>query len=128
MAIAYQQDHRLFAQRWYLASGEFDVDSRTLTVIQVPLISTPKVQDRLKDSKPVTIDTFGAGPDAVIMIAARTGSERPAVEHFNGRIEAPKLFARLLDENEKVNPGTAKCSRSDCRVGFFCWHFNRQDF
>ncbi|MYI89537.1 MAG: large subunit of N,N-dimethylformamidase [Gammaproteobacteria bacterium] len=98
----------LFAQRWYLASGEFDVKSRTLTVIQVPLVSTPNVHDRAKDSKDVTIGTFEAKPDAVIMIAAKSGSVHPAVEHFNGRIEAPKLFARLLDDYEKVNPGTAK--------------------
>ena len=86
----------LFSERWYLVSGSYDAVNGNMTVAQQPLKRYPVVDDALKVSRTVDVGMIIADVDAPFMIAARPSTEKPAKEHFNGRIEAPRVFSRPL--------------------------------
>ena len=94
----------LFAERWYLVSGSYDAAGGALTIVQKPLQPCPWVMDSGRGSRTVPAGLTFADIDAPIMIAARPAADRPAVECFNGRIEAPRILARSLLAGEVESP------------------------
>jgi N,N-dimethylformamidase len=109
----------LVTQRWYLLSADYNADTGIITVFQHPLKQYPKVGDAGGASQTVTPSVSAAKIDAPIMIAARTGGGKSTREHFNGRIEAPKIFSRTLEAREKTNLTT-----TDCKNLIAAWDFS----
>ncbi len=99
----------LIAERWYLISGSYDAASGVLTVAQKPLRSYPWVDDAVQASRTVSADLAFNDAGVPVMIAARQAADRPATEHFNGRIEAPKILSRSLSAEAMESPLDMQC-------------------
>ena len=86
----------LLSERWYLVIGSYNVENGELRVIQYPLKRYPLVNYDCMVSRTVEPGMICTNVDTPVMIAARPSTEKPATEHFNGRIEAPRLYSRSL--------------------------------
>ena len=94
----------LVAERWYLVSASFDVTEETLTICQHLLKPSPSLIEPCRVLHRFSVPSALVEFDGPIMIAARPGVARPAIEHFNGRIEAPKILTRPVLADEMENP------------------------
>ncbi len=90
----------LLTERWCLVSGCYDAEASTLSVSQFPVQKHLNIENSGKRASRFVANLDSMHVDAPILIAARPESARPASEHFNGRIESPKLFARALSADE----------------------------
>ncbi len=97
----------LLTERWYLASASYDAATGTLTVCQMPLQRYLKIEDVGWNEQLVSGAMNYFSVDASILIAARAAEYSSTKEHFNGRIEAPKVFARALSVDEMQVPADA---------------------
>ncbi len=91
----------LLAETWYLISGSYDAKTGLASVGQRPLRSYPLVDDAGTESFSALPNLPVAEAKASLIIAARPGSDGPAEEHFNGRIEAPRICSRRIDPSER---------------------------
>lgn len=110
---------RLVAERWYLVSASYDANTGALTVLQHPLKPYPKIGDACEAVSNADTSVVAAVVESPIMIAARPATHQPATEHFNGRIEAPRLFSRSLNREEMLSLTEAK---RDSLIA--CWDFS----
>ena len=94
----------LFSERWYLVSGSYYAANGTITIAQQLLENYPDLSELQMESRSIPIDRLPTKVDTPILIAARSSVNRPATEHFNGRIEAPKILSRVLSADELANP------------------------
>ena len=87
----------LAARQWARVWATFDGATGCVTLGQEPLGNPLAAHqaDHTEQSSSATARLEATGP---IMIAALAGD--PARAHFNGKIEAPALFARALDDGE----------------------------
>ncbi len=90
----------LLTQRWYFVSGSYDTDKGILTVSQRPLNHYARAKDAGTVSRTFSFKPLATTVNAPIMIAARSANDKPAQDHFNGRIEAPKIYARAFTVEE----------------------------
>lgn len=90
----------VFAEKWYLVSGVYDATSGHVSVCQHPLRSYPRVGDAGAATVSAPARVTQSETAAALLIAARPALQRPATEHFNGRIEAPRLLARAIEPAE----------------------------
>ena len=90
----------LLAEKWYLLTGTYDAESGTVSVHQKPLQSYPRATDAGTESASAPANLSQSEISASLLMAARPGSDRPAREHFNGRIEAPRLCGRAVGPAE----------------------------
>lgn len=99
----------LHSERWYLVSATYDAEEGTLTVVQRIQDPSIKSEHICRASRKIFGDRLVAKIDASVIIAARLASDRPAREHFNGRIEAPRILSRSLLADEMNNPVDRDC-------------------
>ncbi|MGN6867652.1 MAG: N,N-dimethylformamidase beta subunit family domain-containing protein [Solirubrobacteraceae bacterium] len=97
------RDLPVHARRWYLVAGGFDNDAGTAMVFVQPigrLVSAPPVSLKRELSDPVPCDV--SAPLLLGALARPTWSAAPeeVTGHFNGKLEAPRLFSRLLSDPE----------------------------
>ena len=90
----------LISERWYLVSGSYDADNGNLTIVQQPLKRYPIAGSACEVYRTVDTGLVFVDVDAPVMIAARPSNEKPAKEHFNGRIEAPRVYSRPLSGDD----------------------------
>jgi len=87
----------LIAEKWYVVAGSYDAVKGELTVGQLPLHAYPRVDDagfaRLSTA-PGLAQSEIAAP---VMLGAQPASDCPAIQHFNGRIDSPRIWSRPLD-------------------------------
>ena len=102
--VVLSTERPLIAERWYLIGGSYDAGSGILSIGQHPLRPYPRVGDEGVVSKAAPANLTQAGTKAPLFIAARPGTNCPTREHFNGRIEAPRIFSRALDPVEGKHP------------------------
>jgi len=98
--VTVSTDRPLLAEHWYLIDGGYDAETGHISVRQYPTKPHPRVGDGGTASVAAPPGLTQAGIVAPVMIAARPGREGPAREHFNGRIEAPRLCSRPFEERE----------------------------
>jgi len=93
----------LALRTWYRLWLSYEAANRRLVVGQIPVAG--EGMGRRADRAEVTLDSQ---PDLdgirAFLIAALGGS--PAAGHFNGKIEAPAVYAAALDAAAVANPGT----------------------
>ena len=87
----------LLPEKWYLASGIYDATSGQIIVCQHPLRSYPRENDAGLTEFSAPKNLSQSRTAAPLIVAARAGSDRPAIEHFNGRVEAPRICARAIE-------------------------------
>jgi N,N-dimethylformamidase len=90
----------LIAGRWYVISGSYNADTGCICVAQYPLRPYPLANDAGAASANTSPNLGQSGTEAPVIIAARPGLDRPAREHFNGRIEAPRICSRAIEPAE----------------------------
>ena len=98
----------LITQKWYLINASYDANLGSLAISQRPLNPYPKVGDACETQSKLEIPITAATIETPIMIAARPDIKLPAKEHFNGRIEAPRIFSRSLNREEMLSLAEAK--------------------
>jgi N,N-dimethylformamidase len=93
-------DAELRAWSWYFVAGGVDLASGTARLVVHPL-------DPLGVSAPVLVDAPATGSldaDAPLLLAAiarpDAAAEAQAEGHFNGKLDRPQVFTRLLDAAE----------------------------
>jgi N,N-dimethylformamidase len=101
----------LVIESWYLVSASYDADTGDLSVSQHPLKSYPNVVDAYEVLKSADSPMIAVTVESPIMIAARPDTNRRVKEHFNGRIEAPKIYSRSLNRKEMLS--LAEVKRND---------------
>lgn len=102
-------DAQLVSHRWYAVSASYDAEQRSISVAQQPLLAQPNVRDSALVSVPVTSEIAKVTVTAPILIAAHLAkptSVKSFDGHFNGRIEAPRLFSRALSPEEMLDTST----------------------
>lgn len=87
----------LLAEHWYLVTAGYNAQTGRIFVRQHPLKPHPHVKDDGSAAAITVPDLTQSKTNAPLMIAARAGVDNPAREHFNGRIEAPRLCADPLE-------------------------------
>ena len=93
----------LIATRWYLVSASYDAETGSICVAQHPLKGHPLVNDAGVALATTSPNQTQVGTQAPIIIAARASLDCPAQEHFNGRIEAPRVCARAMEPSNMVH-------------------------
>ena len=93
----------MLAEHWYLVEGSYDSATGQTTILQYPLKKYPAATDYAVATRKSVSGVTQANTRSQVLIAAGPCIERPAREHFNGRIEAPRICARALETNG--NPG-----------------------
>jgi N,N-dimethylformamidase len=89
-------------RRWYQVGATFDAIERCVRVFQLPLKGVPDIRDGATVARPATLNPTAAA--APLLFAAITceqsGANRVCVGHFNGKIDSPRLAARVLSDAE----------------------------
>jgi N,N-dimethylformamidase len=108
---------------WYSVAGGYDAESGQL-MVRAEMVESWPVPDRVLEARVVIAPgSIGAASDALLIAA---GSLRPIsggrvapVDVYNGRIESPSLFDRLLqvDEIAELSGG----GRPDSHSGLVGW-------
>jgi len=100
-SVLVSTDRPLLAEHWYLIDGGYDSKTGRISVHQCPLRINLRAGDRGAASAVANTGLTQAGTRAPVMIAARPGQDGSTREHFNGRIEAPRLSSRPCGEMEE---------------------------
>ncbi len=108
--------------QWLFAAVSYDGDSGAVRLLQRPLPNSPG--DRLISPAVERQDTIAAqltASSAPVLFAA--GGVASRVDHFNGKIDRPRLASRALSDDEMAalsGPGVPD-NLADCVLG--CWDF-----
>jgi N,N-dimethylformamidase len=93
----------LDARAWYLVSASYDAETRAVRVMQQPL------RERARDPSAATLETVAhvaprAPTQTPFLMAAHVAGGQAGrlvtVDHYNGKIEAPRLARRALAPGE----------------------------
>jgi N,N-dimethylformamidase len=87
----------LIAQKWYVVAGNYDAVKGGLTVGQLPFHAYPRVDDGGFTSLSTAAGLAQDGIAAPVLLGAQPAPDCPATQHFNGRIDSPRLWSRPLD-------------------------------
>ena len=90
----------LVKQIWYAVAGSYDSGNGFLTVEQVPLQVSPGVGGVASNRVGSTTGLTQKSISATVLLGAQAAPDRPAANHFNGRIDSPRLFSRPLNAME----------------------------
>lgn len=89
----------LAMRRWHLVAGTYDATTRKLHVSQSPLETPLEVSSAASITRDIALDV--AGNDGARLVMAALPAEHPAGDfgaqnHFNGKIDRPRLAGRAL--------------------------------
>lgn len=89
---------------WYFVTGSYDAAGARLTVSQRPLRTRPMVRDQAAQARTLPPGQGRTAVAAPLTFAARwrgLDAGRPAAcEHFNGKIDRPRVIGAVLDETQ----------------------------
>jgi N,N-dimethylformamidase len=96
----YATGHLLKCRRWYRVGATFDAKHRRIRVFQQSLFPVPDIED----SGSVEVSEIAILPAAnraqLVFAALARGESGRFQEHFNGKIDGPRIATRALDEAE----------------------------
>jgi N,N-dimethylformamidase len=102
-------------RQWYRVSASFDWELQKVQIIQDPLEVVVGVADRASVSRSCAFKPLAT--DAPLLFAATAvgaGAHRVVVrEHFNGKIDSPRITARSLNEAECLTAVDLQFARLD---------------
>lgn len=112
-------------RRWHLFSASFDAASRRVELSQRPLedhsVHTGRAASVTRD-----VAILPAAPDTPLMIAAWSDASADGLApgaHYNGKLEASRLFARALPQEQLDQPIAAE--RADGAL-VAAWDFSQE--
>jgi N,N-dimethylformamidase len=85
----------LLAREWYFVAASFDADRGRLLLLQEPLVSYARDESRVARELAAEIRPGEAA--APLAIAAAFAGDK-ATDHYNGKIDSPRLYRRALPE------------------------------
>ena len=92
----------LLACQWYFVGASYDSRSGKIRVFQKPLAEYPGIHDSVTRSARLTLRRVGINDRPVVMagLEDRVGRTRRTivVNHYNGKIDSPRLANRALSE------------------------------
>lgn len=102
-------------RRWYRIGASFDCQSRQVCVIQDPLEPVVGIADRTSVSQPcVLMPLRNDAPLVFAAVASGAKGDRSAFqEHFNGKIDGPRLIGRALSRAECAAAVNIQLARVD---------------
>ncbi|WP_374375531.1 N,N-dimethylformamidase beta subunit family domain-containing protein [Dongia sp.] len=112
----------LLAHRWYLLAASIDPETQRLTLLQRPLDPAFGEPPRSGGGTTATFDLSdlaGTYVTAAASVALRPDRRRHSTHHFDGKIEAPAIFAGLIDFSALDYPTTLNLTR------YLTWDFSR---
>ncbi len=89
---------KLLKRRWYLAAASFDPGQGLVTLVQRPLEPAALTDDGAEVSE--TVDLLPAMPAAPLLMAGLPTADGGVDRHYNGKLDSPALFDRLLGPGE----------------------------
>lgn len=93
----------LHQRRWYLVAGGFDNESRVAQVFVQPigrLVSAEPLAVVRELSHPVQTSVTAPLLLGALARSVASSASEDVIGHFNGKLEAPRLFSRLLSDSE----------------------------
>ncbi|MFZ0037920.1 MAG: LamG domain-containing protein [Candidatus Acidiferrales bacterium] len=124
----FQTGKSLSASTWYFVAATYDAPSGEITLYQEPILAWPN-GDTGVVAKSSFIKNSAAPNEFPFLIAAHCVSkefkQNDAGGHFNGKIDAPRLFSRALSANEinALQHGSAPDEIVDSLVA--AWDFSK---
>ena len=117
----------LRASQWYFVAGVFDADKRRVRLYQQPDTIWPDDSHAVRDRAASTC-SLGVN-DAPLLMAGHWARDDSATDfvggHFNGKIDGPCLFSRVLDPEEigALRRGAPKSGSDNALIA--SWEFDR---
>jgi N,N-dimethylformamidase len=94
----------LRASEWYFVAAAFDAEAQTLQLHQQPLSNWPSDSSAVVIERRADVQFSANNSCPVVMAATGVGGENSGrfagQEHYNGKIDGPRIFKRALDADE----------------------------
>ncbi len=93
----------LLAHEWYFVAGTFDAVSKTVTLVQQPLHTHVGCDDAAVKKQVLKTTRIPAHDDPLLIGARylrRDKGRTVATDHYNGKIDSPRIAARALTQAE----------------------------
>lgn len=122
-AIRLSSGQRLLSREWYFAAASFDPHAGTASILQRPLRPYPGLSEPRRATSAVA---GGCGWKGLALhIAARASSEGTGkvTNHFNGKIDRPRLLNRAVGDAEHEAMAGADPPAHLMHAAIGCWDF-----
>ncbi len=95
--------------QWYFVSASYDAATGAVRLTQKRQTHWPINGAEATVRETVRSGALGANQDDLVMAARRNVSTAwsPTTDHFNGKIDGPRLYDRALDELDSAEPDSA---------------------
>jgi N,N-dimethylformamidase len=97
--IALHAESPVLERHWHLLGASYDAEAGRLTLLQEPLRRYPRLSAAGEHSRSGADVAWRTRPGALTFAAAVDGDGAPSA-HYNGKLEAPRLFAGALAADE----------------------------
>lgn len=87
------------ATSWYFVAVSFDARTGRIVLMQDPLNGFPFDSTRVTTARETAVRTVAVNDEPVLIAAMRQASGRPGA-HYNGKIDNPRLYGRVLSSQE----------------------------
>ncbi|MEM7123409.1 MAG: N,N-dimethylformamidase beta subunit family domain-containing protein [Pseudomonadota bacterium] len=120
----------LIARQWYLLTGSYDAETKTLKIVQRMINPVPTIQACSEATVPAPEMGNIHNREAAFMVGAynnqtESGTWFPG-GHVNGKIERPVLINRLLDDDESAALLTGALPKKLARDAVLAWDFSQE--
>ncbi len=118
----------MLAREWYFVAASYDAATGTVSLYQEPLVPYARTDTAVAITTPVALRVPG-NVQAPVLFAARhagsKGSRTLFAEHFNGKIDRPRLACRALTrlEMEQVRGDQIPVALQSSMLGV--WNFSK---
>jgi N,N-dimethylformamidase len=89
---------RLLARRWYLVAASFAEVAGLVTLVPRPLAPAAQTADEATVSE--TVGVVPRMPAAPLLMAGLPAAGGTVGQHYNGKLDSPALFGRVLDPDD----------------------------
>lgn len=89
---------QLVGRRWYLVAASFDAAQGLVTLVQRPVAPAALTDDEALVSE--TVAVVPRMPAADLLMAGLPAAGGTVEEHFNGKLDSPALFGRVVEPGE----------------------------
>jgi N,N-dimethylformamidase len=119
---------KILAREWYLVAASYDAASKEVHLYQQPLVPYAHIDTAAHVKKTVKITPVMKG--ALLFMAATPAGEGNGrmlgADHYNGKIDRPRLGARVLSEIEINRLAGDSIPRELATATLAAWDFTRE--
>ena len=84
---------------WYFLVASFDGSKRKVRILQRPISGKHRIERDVMEERSIDID-MPSLPEGIALIGARPDPTEGAVDHFDGKIEAPAVYGGALENDQ----------------------------